>query len=94
MRKYMSTAYAWIPDTEATAKTQLHIYTFDNEDEWFEADAVLGEDFKAKQEYLSNLGYVSNPIPVESIAGATYTLYDMHLAGDFLVIEESVILDV
>ena len=94
MKKYMSTGYAWISDTEATAKTQLHIYTFDNEDEWFEADAVLGEDFKAKQEYLSNLGYVSDPIPVESIAGATYTLYDMHLAGDFLVVEESVIIDV
>ena len=94
MKKYMSTGYAWIPDTEATAKTQLHIYTFDNEDEWLEADAVLAEDFKAKQEYLSNLGYVSNPIPVESIAGATYTHYDMHLAGDFLVIEESVIIDV
>lgn len=93
MRKYMSTGYAWIPDTEATAKTQLHIYTFDNEDEWFEADAAL-EDYKSKQEYLSNLGYVSDPIPVESIAGATYTHYDMHLAGDFLVIEESVIIDV
>lgn len=93
MRKYISTCYAWIPDTEATAKTQLHIYTFDNEDEWFEADAAL-EDYKSKQEYLSNLGYVSDPIPVESIAGATYTHYDMHLAGDFLVIEESVIIDV
>lgn len=94
MKKYMSTGYAWISDTEATAKTQLHIYTFDNEDEWFEVDAVLAEDFKAKQEYLSNLGYVSDPIPVESIAGATYTHYDMHLAGDFLVVEESVIIDV
>lgn len=93
MKKYMSTGYAWIPDNENTAKTQLHVYTFDNEDEWFEANAVL-EDFNAKQEYLSNLGYVSDPIPVESIAGATYTHYDMHLAGDFLVIEESVILDV
>lgn len=94
MKKYMSTGYAWIPDNENTAKTQLHVYTFDNEDEWFEADAVLEEDYKGKQEYLSNLGYVSDPIPVESIAGATYTLYDMHLAGDFLIIEESVILDV
>lgn len=93
MRKYMSTGYAWIPDNDNTAKTQLHIYTFDNEDEWFEADAAL-EDYKSKQEYLSDLGYVSDPIPVESIAGATYTLYDMHLAGDFLVIEESVIMDV
>lgn len=93
MRKYMSTGYAWIPDNENTAKTQLHIYTFDNEDEWFEADAVL-VDFAAKQGYLSNLGYVSDPIPVESIAGATYTHYDMHLAGDFLIIEESVIIDV
>lgn len=93
MRKYMSTGYAWIPDNDNTAKTQLHIYTFENEDEWFEANAVL-EDFKEKQEYLSNLGYVSDPIPVESIAGATYTLYDMHLAGDFLVVEESVIIDV
>lgn len=93
MKKYMSTCYAWIPDIEATAKTQLHIYTFDNEDEWFEADAAL-EDYKSKQEYLSNLGYVSDPIPVESIAGATYTHYDMHLAGDFLIVEESVILDV
>ena len=93
MRKYMSTGYAWIPNNDNTAKTQLHIYTFDNEDEWFEADAAL-EDYKSKQEYLSDLGYVSDPIPVESIAGATYTLYDMHLAGDFLVIEESVIMDV
>ena len=93
MKKYMSTGYAWIPDNENTAKTQLHVYTFDNEDEWFEVNAVL-EDFKEKQEYLSNLGYVSDPIPVESIAGSTYTLYDMHLAGDFLIIEESVIIDV
>lgn len=93
MRKHMSTGYAWIPDNDNTAKTQLHIYTFDNEDEWFEADAVL-EDFKAKQEYLSNLGYISDPIPIESIAGKTYTLYDMRLAGDFLIVEESVILDV
>lgn len=94
MKKYMSTGYAWIPDNDNTAKTQLHIYTFDNEDEWFEANAVLEEGYKAKREYLSNLGYVSDPIPVESIAGATYTHYDMHLAGDFLVIEESVIIDV
>ena len=93
MRKYMSTGYAWIPDNDNTEKAQLHIYTFDNEDEWFEADAVL-VDFAAKQGYLSNLGYVSDPIPVESIAGATYTHYDMHLAGDFLIIEESVIIDV
>ena len=93
MKKYMSTGYAWIPDNENTAKTQLHIYTFDNKDEWFEAAAAL-ENFNAKQEYLSNLGYVSDPIPVESIAGATYTHYNMHLAGDFLIIEESVILDV
>ena len=93
MKKYMSTGYAWIPDNDNTEKAQLHIYTFDNEDEWFEADAVL-VDFAAKQGYLSNLGYVSDPIPVESIAGATYTHYDMHLAGDFLIIEESVILDV
>ena len=93
MRKYMSTGYAWIPDNENTAKTQLHVSTFDNEDEWFEANAAL-EDFKSKQEYLNNLGYVSDPIPVESIAGATYTFYDMHLAGYFLVIEESVIIDV
>ena len=93
MKKYMSTGYAWIPDNDNTEKAQLHIYTFDNEDEWFEADAVL-VDFAAKQGYLSNLGYVSDPIPVESIAGATYTHYDMHLAGDFLIIEESVIIDV
>ena len=93
MKKYMSTGYAWIPDNDNTEKAQLHIYTFDNKDEWFEADAAL-VDFNAKQEYLSNLGYVSDPIPVESIAGATYTHYNMHLAGDFLIIEESVILAV
>lgn len=92
MKEYMSTGYAWIPDNDNTAKTQLHIYTFDNEDEWFEANVAL-EDYKTKQEYLSDLGYVSDPIPVESIAGATYTHYDMHLAGDFLIIEESVIID-
>ena len=47
MKKYMSTGYAWIPDNENTAKTQLHIYTFDNENELFKAAAVL-EDFNAK----------------------------------------------
>ena len=93
MKKYMSTGYAWIPDNENTAKTQLHIYTFDNEVELFKADAVL-EDFNAKQEYLSNLGYVSDPIPVESITGATHTHYEMYLTGVFLIIEESVIIDV
>lgn len=93
MRKYMSTGYAWIPDNDNIEKAQLHIYTFDNKDERFEADAAL-ENFAAKQEYLSNLGYVSDPIPVESIAGATYTHYNMHLAGNFLIIEESVILAV
>ena len=93
MKKYMSTGYAMIPDNDNTEKAQLHIYTFDNEDEWCEADAAL-VDFTAKQEYLSNMGYVSDPIPVESIAGSTYTHYNMHLAGDFLIIEESVILDV
>ena len=93
MKKYMSTGYAWIPNNDNIEKAQLHIYTFDNKDEWFEADAAL-DAFNAKQEYLSNLGYVSDPNPVESIAGATYTHYNMHLAGDFLIIEESVILDV
>ena len=93
MKKYMSTGYAWIPNNDNTEKAQLPIYTFDNEDEWFEADAAL-DDFTAKQEYLSNLGYVSDPIPVESIAGATYIHYNMHLAGNFLIIEESVILAV
>ncbi len=93
MRKYMSTGYAWIPDKEVTTKTQLHIYTFDNNEEWSEADAVL-EDFKAKQEYLNDLGYISDPISVESIQGKTYTLYDMYLTGDFLIIEETVMLDV
>ena len=47
MKKYMSTGYAWIPDSDDTEKTQLHVYTFDNEDEWFEADAAL-VDFAAK----------------------------------------------
>ena len=93
MRKYMSTGYAWIPDSDDTEKTQLHIYTFDNEDEWFEADAAL-VDFNTKQEYLSNLGYVSDPIPVESITGATHTHYEMYLTGVFLIIEESVIIDI
>lgn len=93
MKNYMSTGYAWIPDIESTSKTQLHIYTFDTEEEWVDADLAL-ETFETKQEYLSNLGYISDPIPVEPLAGRTYTLYDMHLAGDFLVVEESVILDV
>lgn len=93
MKKYMSTGYAWIPDIESTSKTQLHIYTFDTEEEWVDADLAL-EDFETKQEYLNNLGYVSDIIPVEPLAGATYTNYDIHLTGDFLIIEETVTIDV
>lgn len=91
MKKYMSTGYAWFEGAEV--KTQLHIYTLDTTDEWDNTIEALASQ-QATQEFLFKLGYNSNPIFVEPIAGATYAYYDMHLMGNFLIIEETVALDI
>lgn len=91
MKKYISTGYAWLDNSEV--KTQLHIYTLDNIEEWYDITDVMTTQ-QAAQEFLSELGYVSDTIPVELLAGKTYTTYDIHLAGDFLIVEETVTIDV
>lgn len=91
MKHYLSTGYAWTENSES--HTQLHIYTLDSIDEWYEIIDVLSTQ-QTTQEYLSELGYDSDVIPVEPMAGKTYTTYDMHLIGSFLVVEESVVIDV
>lgn len=91
MKYITSTLYNWLSDDSCT-KSQLHIYAIESEEEYLELSAML--DACEEDEILERLNYHSDPIPVESIAGATYTHYDMHLAGDFLIVEESVIIDV
>ena len=90
MKKYISTGYAWLDNSEV--KTQLHIYTLDNIDEWYDITEAM-TTHQATQEYLSELGYDSDVIPVEPIAGKSYTTYDMHLINSFLIVEESVTID-
>ena len=90
MKKYISTGYAWLDNSEV--KTQLHIYTLDNIEEWYDITDVMTTQ-QAAQEFLSELGYVSDTIPVEPL-GKTYTTYDIHLAGEFLIVEETVTIDV
>ena len=47
-----------------------------------------------EQEILEYLHYESDVIPAEAIQGKEYTTYHCKLMGDFLVVEESVIIDV
>lgn len=90
MKYIFSTLYNWLSDT--AAKSQLHIYAIQSEEEYLNLDAMIenGEE----QEILEYLHYESDVIPAEAIQGKEYTTYHCKLIGDFLVVEETVIIDV
>lgn len=91
MKYNSSTLYNWLSNT-ADSKSQLHIYAIQSEEEYLNLDAMIenGEE----QEILEYLHYESDVIPAEAIAGKEYTTYHCKLIGDFLVVEETVIIDV
>ena len=91
MKYNSSTLYNWLSDT-ADSKSQLHIYAIQSEEEYLNLDAMIenGEE----QEILEYLHYENDIIPVEAIAGKEYTTYHCKLVGDFLVVEETVVIDV
>lgn len=91
MKYNSSTLYNWLSDT-ADSKSQLHIYAIQSEEEYLNLDAMIenGEE----QEILEYLHYESDVIPAEAIAGKEYTTYHCKLVGDFLVVEETIVIDV
>ena len=91
MKYITSTLYSWLSDT-ADSKSQLHIYAIQSEEEYLNLSAML--DNNEEQEILEYLHYESDVIPAEAIAGKEYTTYHCKLVGDFLVVEETVVIDV
>lgn len=90
MKYIFSTLYNWLSDT-VDSKSQLHIYAIQSEEEYLNLSAML--DNNEEQEILEYLHYESDVIPAEAIQGKEYTTYHCKLMGDFLVVEESVIID-
>lgn len=76
----------------ADSATQLHIYAFETEDEYTKAEDAI--ELHTKTDYLSELGYHDDPVPCEPIPGLRYSSYDMQIVGDFLVVIETIIIDV
>ena len=91
MKYISSTLYNWLSDT-ADSKSQLYIYAIQSEEEYLNLSAML--DNNEEQEILEYLHYESDVIPAEAIQGKEYTTYHCKLMGDFLVVEENVIIDV
>lgn len=91
MKYISSTLYNWLSDT-VDSKSQLHIYAIQSEEEYLNLSAML--DNNEEQEILEYLHYESDVIPAEAIQGKEYTTYHCKLMGDFLVVEENVIIDV
>lgn len=91
MKYNSSTLYNWLSD-DSCSKSQLHIYAIQSEEEYLNLSAMIenGEE----QEILEYLHYESDVILAEAIQGKEYTTYHCKLMGDFLVVEESVIIDV
>lgn len=90
MKYNSSTLYNWLSD-DSGSKTQLHIYAVESEEEYLELSAMLDEG--KGDEILECLGYYSDKIPAECVAGSEFTSYACKLMGDFLVIEETVTVD-
>lgn len=90
MKYNSSTLYNWLSD-DSCSKTQLHIYAVESEEEYLELSAMLDEG--KGDEILKRLGYYSDKIPIECVAGSEFTSYACKLMGDFLVIEETVTVD-
>ena len=79
-------------DDYADSATQLHIYAFESMDEY--TDAVNVQGTAMETEYLAELGYHDDPIPCEPIPGLRYSSYGFTIVGDFLVVVETITIDV
>ena len=79
-------------DDYADSATQLHIYAFESMDEYTDAANVQGTAMET--EYLAELGYHDDPIPCEPVPGLRYSSYGFTIVGDFLVVVETIIIDV
>ena len=90
MKYNSSTLYNWLSD-DSCSKTQLHIYAVESEEEYLELDAMIDE--RKGNEILESLGYHSDKVPIECVAGRELTFYACKLIGNFLVVEETVIVD-
>lgn len=90
MKYNSSTLYNWLSD-DSCSKTQLHIYAVESEDEYLELSAMLDEC--KGDEILESLGYHSDKVSIECVAGSEFTSYACKLMGDFLVVEETVTVD-
>lgn len=76
----------------ADSATQLHIYAFETKEEY--EDAANAENTPQQEYYLSELGYHDDIIPCEPIPGSRFSSYDMKIVGDFLVVIETITLDI
>lgn len=90
MKYNSSTLYNWLSD-DSCSKTQLHIYAVESEEEYLELRAMFDEG--KGDEILESLGYHSDKVPIECVAGRELTFYACKLIGDFLVVEETVVVD-
>ena len=90
MKYNSSTLYNWLSD-DSCSKTQLHIYAVESEEEYLELSTIIDEG--KGDEILERLGYYSDKIPIECVAGSEFTSYACKLMGDFLVVEETVTVD-
>ena len=90
MKYNSSTLYNWLSGNSGS-KTQLHIYAVESEEEYLELSAMLDEG--KGDEILKRLSYHSDKVPIECVAGSEFTSYACKLMGDFLVVEETVIVD-
>lgn len=90
MKYISSTLYNWLSD-DSCSKTQLHIYAVESKEEYLELSAIIDEG--KGDEILERLGYYSDKIPIECVAGSEFTSYACKLIGDFLVVEETVTVD-
>lgn len=90
MKYNSSTLYNWLSD-DSGSRTQLHIYAVESEEEYLELSAMLDEG--KGDEILESLGYHSDKVPIECVAGRELTFYACKLIGDFLVVEETIVVD-
>lgn len=79
-------------DDYADSATQLHIWAFETKEEYEEAENV--ENTPQQTEYLSDLGYYDDIVPCEPIPGSRFSSYDMQIVGDFLVVVETITIDI
>lgn len=89
MKYNSSTLYNWLSDS--CSKTQLHIYAVESVKEYLELIAMIDEG--KGDEILESLGYHSDKVPIECVAGSEFTSYACKLIGDFLVVKETVTVD-